>query len=228
MTTETGTVYALVDPRGDTIRYVGQTTRTLTQRLNGHLSSRSTRVAEWVAELRALGLRPEPRPIMEGVPKSDLLRVEEEQIESHYRQGWPLLNGGLNNRTVSVRLARQRVAKCQAIGGVLLAAAEAELEEAAQRRMRDLEQRAWLADRERFMYPEDPALQPEAVMRYVRMEGNGHQLTPEGWEHFCALVVDLAAAVKPHGHTFREVLHGNMLSAAYQLARRKMEWRVAS
>lgn len=227
MTGKPGTVYVLADPRGDTVRYVGQTTRTLGQRLSGHLSSRGVPVADWVAELRTLGLRPVARPIIESVPNALLLDVEQEQIEAHYRQGWPLLNGGLSNRLLTVEVARRRVARCRTIGGELLQRAEADLDAAADRHVRDLEWQATHRDQMRYLYPEDPALQAEAVMRYIRAEGNGRQLPPEGWEHFCALVVDIAAAVKPHGYTFREVLHGNMLSGAYQLTRRTMERRAA-
>lgn len=219
MTGKPGTVYVLADPRGDTIRYVGQTTRTVAQRLSGHLSSRGVPVADWVTELRAIGLRPVARPIVENVPNAELLTVEQEQIEAHYQQGWPLLNGGLSNRPLTVAVARRRVAKCRPIGGALLAEAEAQLEAAAERHVHDLEVRAWLADRHRSLYPEDPQLQPWAVMRYVRAEGNAHLLTPEGWEHFTAVIVDLAATLKPHGYTFRDVLHSNLFSGAFYMIR---------
>jgi hypothetical protein len=223
VTGKPGTVYVLVDPRGDTIRYVGQTTRTLGQRLSGHLSSRGVPVADWVAELRALGLRPVARPIVESVPTALLLDVEQEQIEAHYRQGWPLLNGGLSNRLLTVEVARRRVARCRAIGGELLQRAEADLDAAADRHVRDLEWQATHRDQMRYLYPEDPALQAEAVMRYIRAEGNGRQLPPEGWEHFCDVVVDIAAALKPRGYTFRQVLDSQLLSGAFYLARSRMD-----
>jgi hypothetical protein len=221
MTDKTGTVYVLVDPRGDTIRYVGQTTRTVAQRFSGHLSSRGVPVADWIAELRALGLRPTARPIVENVPNAELLTVEQEQIEAHYEQGWPLLNGGLSNWPLSVVVARQRVAKCRAIGGALLAKAEAQLEVAAERHVRDLEWNAAFALRMSLLYPEDPTMQPEAAIRHAHAEGNARLLTPEGWENFGEVVTDLAAALKPHGYTFREVLLSNVFDAAFYLIRNK-------
>jgi hypothetical protein len=118
MTEKTGTVYVLLDPRGDTIRYVGQTTRPLPQRLSGHLSSRGTPMAAWVADLRGLGLRPGIRSIVEDVPEMDLLNVEQAEIMDHIRAGWPLLNAEARSpRMPDVRIARRQVEKARSIGG---------------------------------------------------------------------------------------------------------------
>lgn len=38
-TPDTGTIYALVDPRDGAVRYIGQTTKTLAERLAGHVAN---------------------------------------------------------------------------------------------------------------------------------------------------------------------------------------------
>ena len=49
----TGTLYTLVDPRTETVRYVGQTTKPLAVRLAGHMNNPAPKVAPWIAELAA-------------------------------------------------------------------------------------------------------------------------------------------------------------------------------
>lgn len=61
------TVYALVDPRDDTVRYVGVTTLPLRRRLATHLTPRSLSFQSarttWLESLIAEGLRPVVRAI---------------------------------------------------------------------------------------------------------------------------------------------------------------------
>lgn len=54
------TVYALVDPRDEQVRYVGYTKQALNLRLTGHMCDKTGRKkSEWIAELKELGLRPQ-------------------------------------------------------------------------------------------------------------------------------------------------------------------------
>lgn len=85
----TGTVYGLVDPRDDQLKYIGQTTKTLPERLRG---SYARRVRSWIAELRNAGLRPLMVPIREDVPAGDLLVAESEEITRIVAAGGTLLN----------------------------------------------------------------------------------------------------------------------------------------
>lgn len=89
----TGTVYALIDPRDDVTRYIGQTTRALPVRLAGHIASPAPNVAVWIAELKAVGHKPVIAPVHENVPADDLLRMERKEITRRLVQGEPLLNG---------------------------------------------------------------------------------------------------------------------------------------
>lgn len=216
MTGKPGTVYVLIDPRGDTIRYVGQTTRPLSQRLSGHLSTRSVPVAEWVAELGALGLRPEIRPIVENVANDRLLDVETEQIRAHFDAGWPLLNAEARNRPAGVAVARRQVAKARAIGGELLRQAEEQLNRVAARHALDLEWEANHALRRQLMYPDDPALQLAAVLAWMERWRGEWDMPEDEWPAVAAAVAAMAVALRPHGFTLKHILtHGKLFEGVY-------------
>lgn len=68
-------VYVLVDPRDDTVRYVGKTIQPKT-RLNGHFWGAAGAIARWIEELRILELRPQMRIIAMCRTSGDAL-VEE-------------------------------------------------------------------------------------------------------------------------------------------------------
>lgn len=92
---KTGTVYALVDPRDGTERYIGATKKTLKQRLSGHMKGAQTApaVRNWITELDGCGgLAPEIRPIAEDVPEADLAYRETQEITIRLGAGLPLLN----------------------------------------------------------------------------------------------------------------------------------------
>jgi hypothetical protein len=86
-----GAVYALVDPRNNAVRYVGQTVTLLTNRLAGHLASKNPGIRAWTRELRQLGLRPTIR-VIRHVPLADLGTAEAQAIANHAWDGWDLLN----------------------------------------------------------------------------------------------------------------------------------------
>lgn len=222
MTGKPGTVYVLVDPRGDTIRYVGQTTRPLSQRLSGHLSSRGVPVAEWVAELRSLGLRPALHPVVENVPNVRLLDVEAEQIRAHFDAGWPLLNAEARNRPACVVVARRQVMKARAIGDDLLRRAEEQLDRVAARHALDLEWEANHALRRQLKYPDDPALQPAAVLAWMERWRGEWDMPEEEWPAVAAAVAAMAQALRPHGFTLEHILtHGKLFEGVYYHLRDK-------
>ncbi|TYK45130.1 GIY-YIG nuclease family protein [Actinomadura decatromicini] len=88
----TGTVYALVDPRTNAVRYIGATTRPLKTRLQGHLKSRVPRVKAWVDELSASDVIPRIEAITEGVAARDLQEAERAEITRRLIAGEKLLN----------------------------------------------------------------------------------------------------------------------------------------
>lgn len=76
----TKTVYGLVDPRDGRVRYVGSSKRPAI-RYRSHLSGGDKCTGEWVAELKALGLRPDLRLLTD--PVTDWARHESKAIRSY-------------------------------------------------------------------------------------------------------------------------------------------------
>lgn len=63
---EKTTIYVLVDPRTDEIRYVGKTTQSLKARIGAHLQDKcNCHRVHWLNELKREGLRPLAKPIAE-------------------------------------------------------------------------------------------------------------------------------------------------------------------
>jgi hypothetical protein len=113
--TEIGTVYALIDPRDETPRYIGQTIQPLTDRLRGKYAPR---VRAWMAELRNAGV---PWPIIiavrENVPIGQLLAAERDEITRNIVAGNALLNEqgtGEGRQVVRLRRAAEEAAAKQA------------------------------------------------------------------------------------------------------------------
>lgn len=93
MAAASGTVYALIDPRNNRVRYVGATTKTLRVRLYGHLKGPTAkRVKAWIDDLAASGLVPRIEAIVEGVAAEDLREVERAEITRRIIAGEKLLN----------------------------------------------------------------------------------------------------------------------------------------
>ena len=87
-----GIVYALVDPRDSETRYIGETVRSLADRLAGHMNSRVPRIRAWIAELREAGLKPLIIPLRADVPIGELVEAEREEITRIVAAGGVLLN----------------------------------------------------------------------------------------------------------------------------------------
>jgi hypothetical protein len=109
----TGTIYALIDPRTEAVRYVGQTTKPIEVRLAGHLAAPAPLVKGWIEELAVEGRRPEITPIREQVPTAELDLAEREEIALHATSG-DLLNvasnavGNAKRRKASREEAKRR------------------------------------------------------------------------------------------------------------------------
>lgn len=122
-----GAVYALIDPRNSSVRYIGKTTGALSARLHGHLHSKNDDVREWVRELAAAGRRPSLR-VIRHVPAADLDVAERETIADFAMAGWPLLNrtGIPAQATTDPEVAAQRARRAQSMDAAAADWAEAE------------------------------------------------------------------------------------------------------
>lgn len=117
MTTEaTGTIYVLVDPRTNEVRYIGQTTKPIEVRLAGHLAAPAPLVRAWIEELSFEGYTPQIVPIRENVPADRLDEAEKEEIRAHAERG-DILNvagnqpGNTKRRKASREEAKRRQAE---------------------------------------------------------------------------------------------------------------------
>jgi hypothetical protein len=115
-----GTVYALIDPRYDLIRYIGQTAGPLRVRLGHHLSdARRPGAGGWIADVLAAGLLPVCAPVRVDVPTDQLLAAESAEIARHLLEGWPLVNVDLGTHVAGldwVTVLERRVERLEAAG----------------------------------------------------------------------------------------------------------------
>ncbi|GCD40381.1 hypothetical protein GKJPGBOP_08238 [Streptomyces paromomycinus] len=118
--TEYGTIYGLVDPRTDEVKYVGKTTKPITARLADHLAAPAPAVRVWIEELAIDGRRPEIVPLREDVPAPQLDAAEREEIATRAERG-DLLNivgnkqGNARRRKASRQEAQRRKSEEEAV-----------------------------------------------------------------------------------------------------------------
>lgn len=88
----TGSIYTLTDPRDGTIRYVGKTTKQLSERLAGHLASPTNPAMRlWINTLAAQRMVPFIT-LVATASNERLGVVEEQQIRRHAKLGHRLFN----------------------------------------------------------------------------------------------------------------------------------------
>lgn len=84
---KTGSIYALIDPRNNAVRYVGQTIVPLEKRLSDHLSGPTNgKMRAWFKELREMGLRPLIQ-LLETVDRKVLDRREAAWLHEMFMRG---------------------------------------------------------------------------------------------------------------------------------------------
>jgi hypothetical protein len=95
-----GTIYGLLDPRDDRLRYIGKTVVSLEKRLREHVSFASSGVIShrccWIRSLGKVGLRPTIVPIVSidvGLSGTALADEERRLIALHKAMGADLTNG---------------------------------------------------------------------------------------------------------------------------------------
>lgn len=88
----TGTIYALIDPRDNKIRYIGKTEKPVLARLASHLATPTNPAMRvWINALSLQGLVPRIEPLA-TVPVPQLDHEEQQQIRRHADSGHRLLN----------------------------------------------------------------------------------------------------------------------------------------
>lgn len=100
------TIYKLIDPISNEIRYIGLTSNSLKQRLKSHLSdSGKTHKCNWIRKLKYQGLKPIIEPVEENISSLEDCCLREIYYISYYRNiGCNLTNsssGGYINYKVS-------------------------------------------------------------------------------------------------------------------------------
>lgn len=116
-----GIIYGLYDPRTEALRYIGQTTRTSTQRLRAHLTPSALRrhsyVARWLSGLSRSRLIPTCSILAEAQDQEELDRLEVEWIAKARSEGASLVNladgGGGRPGYVVPPEVRERIAAKQ-------------------------------------------------------------------------------------------------------------------
>ena len=92
---QTASVYALVDPRDDIIRYVG-VSKTPEVRYKQHMSNSgegdNSDKAAWIKELKTNGAKPRLSILEKGIPLEEKVEREEDWIRDLVESGVRLLN----------------------------------------------------------------------------------------------------------------------------------------
>lgn len=91
------TIYKIIDPNTDEVRYIGLTSLKLDKRLSVHIRKavkhlNNTNLSAWIRELLAKGLKPKIVAIMETNDKEAAYEAELTLIQAFKLVGHPLLN----------------------------------------------------------------------------------------------------------------------------------------
>lgn len=90
--TSQGSIYALIDPRDNKIRYIGKTTQPVLTRLAGHLAQPTNpAMRAWIASLSLQGFIPRAE-VVATASLTALDHEEQRQIQRHAREGHRLFN----------------------------------------------------------------------------------------------------------------------------------------
>lgn len=106
------TIYKLIDPVSNEIRYIGLTFNTLKQRLASHLSERGrSHKINWIRKLKSQGLKPVIEPIEENILSYDEVCNSEIYYIEYYKSiGCDLTNmatGGNKNKKMSEEVRKR-------------------------------------------------------------------------------------------------------------------------
>jgi hypothetical protein len=100
-TPKTGSVYALIDPRDGSVRYIGKTTQALLDRLGGHLATPTNPAMRvWINALGSQGLVPRIE-LVATASATGLDAEEKRQIQRHAENGHRLLNSPYYHRNLA-------------------------------------------------------------------------------------------------------------------------------
>ena len=114
--TRKGTVYALIDPRDNKIRYIGKTEKPILARLAHHLATPTNPAMRvWINALSLQGLTPRIEAVA-TVPVDGLGAEEQRQIKRHADDGHRLLNAPYYHQHIGD--LGQRPTKATGPGGV--------------------------------------------------------------------------------------------------------------
>lgn len=105
------TIYLLLDPRNEAVRYVGVTRHSLSTRLNGHMqealrTANDSHRVRWVRQLIALGLRPKIVAHCSVLPGAQWQLVEIDAVAYFRAAGAKLVNGTVGGDGTTGRVWR--------------------------------------------------------------------------------------------------------------------------
>lgn len=90
------TLYYLIDPITNDVRYIGRTKNTLSRRLNGHLSKarkgNKSHKNDWIRSILSKGLKPKIAEIKKVSGWRCSYLEEIKLIEEHLKEGYDLVN----------------------------------------------------------------------------------------------------------------------------------------
>ena len=138
------TIYKLIDPISEEIRYVGLTFNDLKQRLKSHCSEKSSsHKSNWIKKLKSFGLKPIIETIEENISSYDeVCNREIYWIDKLKNEGHPLTNmasGGNKNKKMSdeTRMLMSESAKNRKIKTYLSESTKKTLSEKSKKRFED-------------------------------------------------------------------------------------------